>query len=162
MKNFKWMMVIALGGLSLSCGEQRDSSKASGTGYSSEKEGRYADKEFSAWMSKADMQIAYDKRAEGTFFVYAKGRSNGGFHEYRYVSQAFPKEKFSEWASFWGMTPDEFYQMDVKMQRLGFQRTNVQVFEDKAGNAFYQSLWMKPRGSETLVTPKRQPTADEK
>lgn len=156
MRNFKWMMVLALAGVSVSCDGNKPSAGAPISGYSSEKAGRYSEKEFSAWMTKADVQIAYDKRMEGTFFVYAEGRSNGGCHQYRYVSQPFPKEEYSEWASYWGMTPDEFYRIDIKMQRAGFQRANLQVFEDKAGNAYHQGLWMKPRGSAVLVYPKPQ------
>lgn len=132
----KWMMIVALGGFSFSCDGGKASSVPPSAGYSSEKAGHYSENEFSEWMSKADVQIAYEKRAEGTFFAYAEGRSNAGFHQYRYVSQPFPKDQFREWASYWGMTADEFYRIDIKMQKLGFQRSNLHVFEDKAGNAY--------------------------
>jgi hypothetical protein len=157
---YKWIMVVALGGFSFSCDGGKVPSALPSSGYSSEKAGHYSENEFSEWMSKADVQMAYEKRAEGTFFVYAEGRSNGGCHQYRYVSQPFPNEEFSEWASYWGMTPDEFYRIDVKMQRTGFKRANLQVFEDKAGNAYYQSLWMKPRSSAVLVSPKLQQSVE--
>lgn len=148
-----------LGILSFSCDGKKPREAVQPSGYSSEKDGIYAAKDFSAWMSKGDMQFAYEKRNQGTFFIYAEGRNHAGFHQYRYVSRPFPREKFSEWASFWGMTPEEFYQIDIKMQRAGFERSNLQVFEDSAGNAFYQSLWMKPNRS-LLVTPKLQQPED--
>ncbi|MEN9974909.1 MAG: hypothetical protein RLZZ282_915 [Verrucomicrobiota bacterium] len=160
MQNFHCAIGLILGFLSFSCDGKKPAEVRTSSGYSTENNGDYTTQDFSAWMSKGDMQFAYEKRKPGTFFIYVEGRNHGGFHQYRFVSRPFPKEKFSEWSSFWGMTSEAFYQLDIKMLRAGFERSNLQVFEDATGQAFYQSLWMKPTRS-VLVTPRlQQPVND--
>lgn len=139
------MVVLAVAGVSVSCVRNKESDDAAEAGYSSVKSGSFAAKDFSVWMSKADQQKAYEDRPEGSFFVYTEGRDNGGFHEYRHVVRPFPTDKYEEWGVFWGLTTEEFYQIDLKMIRAGFVRENVQVFRDATGKAYHQSLWLKPK-----------------
>ena len=103
----------------------------------------FKDSEFSPWMSKADQQLAYERRDENTYFAYTEGRSKNGFLQFRHVVQPLPIETHSEWGVYWGLSSDEFYVVDLKLQKAGFGRENLQVFEDGAGNAFYQAVWLK-------------------
>ena len=105
----------------------------------------FEDGEYSEWMSKADQQVAYEQRKEGMFFAYTEGRNNGGFHQYRHVMKKFTGTKYTEFAVFWGLSGDEFYQIDLNMQKKGFERANLQVFEDGTGEAFHQALWLLPK-----------------
>lgn len=146
--SFKNLAMIAMvAGLSSSC--NKISGKADGGGsaasYSSVPAGTYADGDFSKWMSKADQQLAYEKRGEGKYFAYTEGRNNGGFLEYRHVVKPIPKEKIDEWGIFWGLDEDKFYEIDLKMQRSGFIRESVQVFHDNTGVAYHQAIWVKPK-----------------
>jgi hypothetical protein len=101
--------------------------------------------EFSPWMSKADQQVAYDGREEGTYFAYIEGRCEGGFQQFRHVVKREPKETYSLWGVYWGLSATEFYQVDLKLQREGFTRSNLQVFEDGTGAAFHQAVWVKKK-----------------
>ncbi len=103
----------------------------------------FKDEEFSPWMSKADQQIAYEKRREGTYFAYTEGRSKGGLQQYRHVVKPLPADNKTHWAVYWGLTANEFYQVDLKLQRDGYIRKNLQVFQDGSGVAYHQGLWMK-------------------
>ncbi|MEP2774824.1 MAG: hypothetical protein ABJQ29_14695 [Luteolibacter sp.] len=107
--------------------------------------GKYDDKDFSEWMTKADQQMIYDKRAEGTYFAYTEGRSNGGLHQYRHVLKEIPKETTSEWGVYWGLDSKEFFQVDLKLQKSGFKRESLQVFEDGDGAAYHQAVWLKAK-----------------
>ena len=101
--------------------------------------------EFSEWMSKADQQIAYDSRDKNTYFAYTEGRSQGGFQQFRHVIKPLPVETHSEWGVYWGLGTEEFYVVDLKLQRAGFERHNLQVFENGAGEAFHQATWLKKK-----------------
>lgn len=105
----------------------------------------YTESEFSQWMSKADQQIAYEKRDPKTYFAYTEGRSEAGFQQFRHVVRPLPVETHSEWGVYWGLSHEEFYLIDLKLQKAGFERENLQVFEDGTGNAFYQSVWLKKK-----------------
>ena len=105
----------------------------------------FKDSDFSEWMSKADQQIAYEKRDQKTYFAFTEGRSQGGFQQYRHVVQPLPMETHSEWAVFWGLSSEEFYSADLKLQKAGFERAHLQVFEDGSGIAFYQAVWLKKK-----------------
>ena len=105
----------------------------------------YSEDEFSPWMSKADQQIAYEGLEEGYYFAHTEGRNNGGYHQYRHVHRKFPSDQYTEWGVFWGLTVDEFYKVDLKMQQEGFTRVSLQVFEDSAGKAYHQAVWLQPK-----------------
>lgn len=111
--------------------------------YSSDHDFKASD--FSKWMSKADQQIAYENRDKNTYFAYTEGRSQGGFHQYRHVLRPLPTETHSEWAVYWGLSSEEFYAVDLKLQKAGFERVHLQVFEDGSGKAFSQAVWLKKK-----------------
>ena len=106
---------------------------------------KFDESEFSKWMSKADQQIAYERREKDTYFAYTEGRNQNGFQQFRHVVQPLPVESHSEWGVYWGLDTEEFYLVDLKLQRAGFKRYNLQVFEDSAGNSFHQATWLKKR-----------------
>lgn len=146
-------MIDLLGGLLLvgvvaSCGDNEEFGASQTinmkSGYCSLSE-PMNEAEFSPWMSKADQQVAYEEREEGMFFAYTEGRNNGGFHQYRHVMKKFTGEKHAEFAVFWGLSASEFYQIDLSMRQKGFVRENLQVFEDGAGKAYHQALWLLPK-----------------
>jgi len=112
-------------------------------GYSETSGDTFTVVEFSPWMSKADQKIAYESRDEGTYFAYTEGRSEGGFQQFRHVVKPLPAESKSQWGAYWGLSATEFYQVDLKLQREGFTRRNLQVFEDGSGAAFHQAVWLK-------------------
>ena len=114
-------------------------------GYRDYGSGKYDEKDFSAWMSKAEQKAAYDAISPGSYFSYTEGRNNGGFNQYRQVKTTFPQDRFTEWAVFWGLTADEFYQLELKMLASGFVRQNLQVFTDSQGLALHQVVWLKPK-----------------
>lgn len=143
----KCLFVLAVAGLSVSCGEKTSPASSNesdmSSGYCSLTK-PFKESEFSEWMSKADQQVAYEQRKEGMYFAYTEGRNNGGFHQYRHVTKKFTGAKHSEFAVFWGLSEDEFYQIDLNMRKKGFERSNLQVFEDGTGKAYHQVLWLLP------------------
>lgn len=105
----------------------------------------FEESDFSEWMSKADQQIAYEKRDKNTYFAFTEGRSLGGFQQYRHVIRPLPLETHSEWAVYWGLSSDDFYPIDLKLQKAGFERKHLQVYEDGSGESYYQAVWLKKK-----------------
>lgn len=138
----------------VSCQSSSDKEKTSEApkGYKSFKSGAVSDSEYSQWMSKADLRIIHENNKQGDYFACIEGRNNGGMLEYRHVTRPFPSDKFAEWAVFWGLSSDEFYQIDLKMLRAGFKRENTQVFEDATGAAYHQVVWIKPQASASAAS----------
>ncbi|MBC8125551.1 MAG: hypothetical protein H8M99_00175 [Gloeobacteraceae cyanobacterium ES-bin-144] len=153
MKTF--LLVFASSLLVISCGGPKNNQTESEApvGYNSNKPGTYADKDFSAWMTKAEQQIAYEKKPAGTYFACTEGRNFGGLNQYRHIQKPLPQEKYSEWAVFWGMNSDEFYTTELKLMRAGFVRDQLQVFIDSDGRAMHQVVWLKPLA--VTVKPKK-------
>lgn len=135
---------VAALALLVSCKKESLGGAAESSGYRSPDLSSVPEGNFSDWMSKADQQLAYDGLKKGKYFSSLEGRSNGGFHQYRHVAKTFPVKESSEWGVFWGLSSDEFYQIDLKMQRQGFKRKSLQVFEDGSGQAFHQGVWVLP------------------
>ena len=123
-----------------SCKEAPDSSARSKS-YSETSGEEFKEGDFSAWMSKADQQMAYDGRKEGTFFAYTEGRCEGGLQQFRHVLKPLPAD--TQWGVYWGLSASEFYKVDLKLQRDGFVRGNLQVFDDGTGAAYHQAVWKK-------------------
>jgi hypothetical protein len=144
-----FMIFVGIAALGLGCDSKYmsagGSSRMAVSGFEEIKDTVFDDTEYSGWMSKADQQVAYDARAEGTYFAHIEGRSNGGFHQYRHVLKPFQADQYDEWAVYWGLTTDEFYQIDLKMLRSGSIRQNMQVFVDAEGKAYHQAVWLKPK-----------------
>lgn len=138
---FAVLAVLAL----VSCG--RDSGSQAGGdsgGFKSPSSLTFGEKDFSPWMTKAQQQIAQDTKPATHYFAYTEGRNNGGLQEYRHVLKPFPKDKFAEWAVYWGLSANEFYQLELKMLRGGFVRESLQVYTDSQGVALHQVVWLRP------------------
>ncbi len=105
----------------------------------------YRDDEFSPWMTKAEQQVIYDNKPAGQYFADTEGRNLGGLNQYRHVLRPFPQDKFTEWAVYWGLNAEEFYQLDLKLLRAGYTREHLQVFVDRQGVAFHQAVWLKAK-----------------
>lgn len=145
---------VAAAGFGVSCKSLRGDSPKAGDagGYQSYKSGEFADADFSGWMSKAEAQIHHEKPKNGDYFAVIEGRDNGGLNEYRYVQKPFPTDKYSQWAVFWGLSPDEFYRVDLKMLRSGFTRDHTQVFHDATGKSYHQAVWLMKAGGGNVPT----------
>lgn len=104
----------------------------------------YQNSDFSEWMTESDQQMAFDSKSNDSYFAYTEGRNNGGLNQYRFVLKPIPKERASEWAAFWGLTPDEFDKVDLQMLKNGFVRDNLQVFQGSDGISKQQAVWLKP------------------
>lgn len=116
--------------------------------YQSYKSSDFAEKDFSPWMSKAEAQIQHEKPKKGDYFAVIEGRDNNGLSEYRFVQKSFPANEYSQWAVYWGLSPDEFYQVDLKMLHNGFTRSHTQVFRDATGKSYHQAVWLKKLAKE--------------
>jgi hypothetical protein len=121
----------------------KDAPESAAKTYSESSGEKFNEGDFSRWMSKADQQIAYEVRKEGTYFAYTEGRCEGGLQQYRHVLKPLPAD--SQWGVYWGLSASEFYQVDLKLQRDGYKRRNLQVFVDDTGAAFHQAVWMKEK-----------------
>ena len=110
----------------------------------------YRDADFSAWMTKAEQQVIFENKPEGDYFAYTEGRNSAGLNQYRHVLRHVPQGKYSEWAAFWGLNAEDFYQLDLKMLRAGFVRSHLQVFVDTQGVAFHQAVWLQPTPPPSL------------
>ena len=128
-----------------SCGRETKAESDPGSkGFRSPSSLSFGESEFSPWMSKAQQQIAQDNKPATHYFAYTEGRNHGGLQEYRHVLKPFPKDKFAEWAVYWGLSSNEFYQLELKMLRAGFVRESLQVYTDSQGAAFHQVVWLRP------------------
>ena len=114
-------------------------------GYCDVEAGAFEENDFSPWISRADLQIVFDDLKKGDYFAYVEGRNNGGFQQYRHVTKKFVEDEYVDWAIFWALTQDQFYKVDLKMGKSGYVRLRMQVFEDSAGVAYHQVLWVKPK-----------------
>ena len=121
----------------------KDGAESAARNYSETSGQTFSESEFSPWMSKADQQIAYDAREEGTYFAHTEGRCHGGLQQYRHVVKPLPAD--SQWGVYWGLSAAEFYQVDLKLQRDGYTRRSLQVFQDGTGAAYHQAVWMRKK-----------------
>ena len=142
----KHLFLTVLAGLALtSCGRDADGESSGGSkGFRSPSTLSFGESEFSPWMTKAQQQIAQDNKPATHYFAYTEGRNNGGLQEYRHVLKPFPKDKFAEWGVYWGLSSNEFYQIELKMLRGGFVRESLQVYTDAQGAAVHQAVWLRP------------------
>lgn len=112
-------------------------------GYKELKSGPYQETDFSAWMTKAEQQVTHENKPKDQYYAFVEGRNNGGLNQYRHVMRPFPADKYSTWSVYWGLSSDEFYQLELKMLRDGFTRDSLQVFTDPSGKALHQVVWLK-------------------
>jgi len=148
MKPLRYFALVLVCSGAFACkGKEDKQSAAAKAGYRDQGSKSYTDADFSEWMSKAEQQVAHDAKAAGTYFAYTEGRNEGGFNQYRHAMAVFPKDKYLEWGVFWGLSPTEFYDLELKMLKDGFIRENLQVFTDSQGLAMHQVVWVKPNSA---------------
>lgn len=144
MKNILIMASVAL--VFSSCKQQESSGQAAPhvpSSYKEVKVGSFTEADFSPWMTKAEQQIAHETKTSDHFYLYVEGRNNGGLNQYRHVLRKFPIDDYKLWSVYWGLSAEEFYQVDLKMLRDGFTRANLQVFTDSEGRPIHQCVWLK-------------------
>jgi len=142
-----------------SCNHKNESPHAAAMTFNRADAPAFREDEFSPWMTKAEQQVIYENTPTGRYFAYTEGRNLGGLNQYRHVLRPTPQEKYSEWAVFWGLSADDFYQLELKMLRTGYARERLQVFVDGQGVAFHQAVWLKarpdtPNAKPETATPK--------
>lgn len=145
---------LAMLGLAACDRPQSERSATPPAGYKSSGATVFGTADFSAWMTKAEQQLAFDSKPAGQYFAYTEGRCEGGLHQYRHVLRPEPSDRYSEWAAFWGLDAEAFYQLELKMLRAGFVREHIQVFTDTAGVAWHQAVWLKPQASAAAPAPR--------
>ena len=149
------LTLLILGFLCGSCNHKNEAPAAASATFKSPNTAAFVENEFSAWMTKAEQQVIYENKPAGQYFAYTEGRNLGGLNQYRHILRPSPLDKYSEWAVFWGLSTDEFYQLDLKMLRAGYGREHLQVFMDGQGVAFHQAVWLKA----APTTPNAKPAA---
>ena len=148
-------LILIFGALCVSCKKPDETTVRTEPNFNSLRSGIYHEDEFSPWMTKAEQQVVYDRKHPGSYFACTEGRNNGGLNQYRHILKPVPSDKYSEWAIYWGLNPDEFYDIELKMLRSGFVREHLQVFTDSQGVALHQAVWLKIK--PTVVTTKLPP-----
>jgi len=136
-----------------SCNPKSDSPHPASIAFKSSGAAAFREDEFSDWMTKAEQQVSYEKTPPGHYFAYTEGRNCGGLNQYRHILRPAPLDQFSEWAVYWGLSADEFYQLDLKLLKTGYARQHLQVFMDGQGAAFHQAVWLKAKPDSNLATP---------
>lgn len=111
------------------------------------KAGSYSESDFSPWMTKAEQQVAHEKKAEGQYYAYVEGRNNGGLNQYRHVQRQFSADQYDRWSVYWGLNTEEFYQVELRLLREGYTRENLQVFVDSSGMAMHQAVWLRKKAA---------------
>ncbi|MBB5351750.1 LysM repeat protein [Haloferula luteola] len=106
----------------------------------------YRESDFTAWMSKAELQVTQDRLPQDMYLARVEGRLDRGRTEYRGVMAVFPRDRFDQWAVMWGLDEDELFEWEVSLLRAGFQRQEMQVFADSMGRSLHQMVWLQPRG----------------
>lgn len=112
----------------------------------------HAETEFTAWMSRAELQYLQENHPAGYYFARVEGRNNQGRLEYRAVSRPFDGGRYDQWAVFWGIDETELFDWELRLLRTGFARQNMQSFQDAAGKALYQIVWTKDRDASSTLT----------
>ena len=151
-----FLTVLMVGLICGSCNHKNEASQAACTAFKSSAGAAFREDEFSAWMTKAEQQVIHDNKPAGQYFADIEGRYNGGLNQYRHVLRPFDQYRYAAWAVYWGLTAEEFYQVELKMLKTGHVRQHLQVFVDGQGQAFHQAVWLKPK--PTLSNPKPEAT----
>lgn len=137
----KILLLISAAFLCCSC----EKKEAPATSYKEIKSGSYSESDFSAWMTKAEQQVAHEAKPQDQYFAYVEGRNNGGLNQYRHVKRPFPADRYNMWSVYWGLSSEEFYKIELQMLRDGYVRENLQVFVDSNGSAMHQAVWLKAK-----------------
>jgi hypothetical protein len=142
--SMKTILTIAFMAFSLSsCKKDEPAESPAATAFKEIKVGSFTEADFSPWLTKAEQQLAHETKASDNFYLFVEGRNNGGLNQYRHVLRKFPVDDYKLWSVYWGLSAEEFYQVDLKMLRDGFTRANLQVFLDSEGRPIHQCVWLK-------------------
>ncbi len=107
----------------------------------------WKESEYTAWMTRAELQYRQEMAEEGKYFAYVEGRNNRGVSEFRAVEKDFPEDEFTQWAVFWGIDDKELFDWELRLLKGGFERESMQVFFDSLGNPVHQIVWLRPVGA---------------
>ena len=151
MKTYLTLLMVGL--VCGSCNPRKEPSQVPCATFKSSAGAAFRENEFSPWMTRAEQQIIYDNKPAGQYFADTEGRNNGGLNQYRHVLRPFPQNTCSDWAVYWGLSGEEFYQLDLKFLRAGYVRDHLQVFVDGQGQSFHQAVWLKPKPSAPASKP---------
>lgn len=102
--------------------------------------------DFTAWMSRAELQYLQENNPPDKYFAHVEGRNHDGRLEYRAVLRPFSADEYDQWAVFWGINESELFDWELRLLRTGFTRKDMQAFQDSTGKALYQIVWLKPKG----------------
>ena len=152
-----YLMLLLLGLFCASCDRKTASPATATAAFKSSNAAACREDEFSAWMTKAEQQVIHETKPAGHYFADVEGRNIGGLNQYRHVLRPFPQDKYSEWAVYWGLSAEEFYQLELKMLRSGYSREHLQVFVDAQGVAFHQAVWLKARTKRDTANATKPP-----
>jgi LysM repeat protein len=149
MKPFsRFALLGSFGLLFASCGKPDDTGSADAktppAGYTTPGSS-WAEPDFTAWMSRAELQYLQEKNPADQYFAHVEGRTHQGRIEYRAVVRPFSADQFDQWAVFWGINEAELFDWELRLLRTGFSRKDMQSFQDSTGKALYQIVWLKPK-----------------
>ena len=105
--------------------------------------GKWDEKDFTPWMSRAELQFLQEKNPADKYFARVEGRTVGFRNEYRALVTEFPSEIYDQWAIFWGIAESELFSWEMRLLKSGFNRSDMQVFKDSKGEALYQIVWLR-------------------
>jgi LysM repeat protein len=145
----RFALIGSFGLLFASCGKSGDAgngadSKTPPAGYVTPGS-TWAESDFTAWMSRAELQYLQEKNPADRYFAHVEGRTHGGRIEYRAAVRPFSADQFDQWAVFWGINEAELFDWELRLLRTGFSRKDMQSFQDSTGKALYQIVWLKPK-----------------
>ena len=100
--------------------------------------------DYSEWVPMTDMQLSFNNRPRGTYWVHMEGRNLHGLTQFRWVQRDWNQSEYINWRHRSNITLEKFFEEGIKMRNDGYKRTSLQVFVDGAGIPRYQVLWAKP------------------
>lgn len=110
-------------------------------------EPKWAETDYTRWMSQAELQYQQDLSDSDQYFAFVEGRNNHGISEYRAVKRDLLTTQYSQWAVFWGIDDKELFDWELRLLKSGFERKSRQVFFDSTGKAIHQIVWLRPTGA---------------
>lgn len=108
--------------------------------------------EFSPWMSRAELQVISERLSDNESFSSVEGRLSDKGNQYRAIIASSDQDPSSSSRSLWGLSAAELYVQELILLRLGFVRSESQVFTDSTGQAIHQLVMVLPWDSEVTKT----------
>jgi len=145
MKPFKSIILLGAACLFVSCEQKTIVVKDGDTTTSVQTKPVSDEKDFTPWMSRAELQFLQENNPADQYFAQVEGRNNGGRLEYRALNQLFPADDYDQWAVFWGITESELFDWELRLLKGGFSRIHTQFFADPNGEILHQIVWLKSK-----------------